>query len=183
MRALFMAVALLSSTLAFADEPGPIDVSKPAEPGAAKPPTDKQLDDAKAEVKWHKDQAKQIDKAVGAWEKDVDAKKFDKAAEVDADLKPLMRDQLGYLRDMGFVAAGDDLPAAGAPMMVGPEDKMDVLGAALIEVRTQTIEYAKPEGPQIQARRANLDMINKAAQSRYDRKEKQYDEMKEAAKG
>lgn len=194
MRALFTAVALLASPLALAEDgtaPATVgtapagDSTMPADDKKG-PPSDADLDKAKEELAWHKDQAKQIDKLIGKWEKYVDGEKFDKAKEVDAELKPLLRDQMGYLRDMGVANTGDDLPASkGAPAMVGGEDqsKMEQLRDAITEVRTQDIDYAKPDGQKVQTRRSNLELIDQAVQARYERKDKQYDEMKEKAKG
>ena len=79
---------------------------------------------------------------------------------------------------------GDDLPEAH-PIMVGNEEpsKMEALRDSLVEVRSQEIEYAKPDGQKIQTRKAALRAIDAAAEARLERKEQQYDEMKDAAKG
>lgn len=208
MRAIFTALALVASPLALAQDTGttgatgPSDVGTPTETaaptgtdatmdtGAAnKPkgkPTEADVDAAKEELKWHKDQAKQVSKLVGKWNKYVEAEKFDKAAEIDAEIKPLLREQMGYLRDMGVTNVGDDLPpASGSPMMVGEEEptKMETLRDHITELRTQEIEYAKPDGARVQARKAAYNALDQALQSRLERKEKQYDEMKDAVKG
>ncbi len=200
MRALFTVLALVASPLALAedtaapaastDPAGPTDVGTVAAPPAAdKPmgkPTEADLDAAEDELDWHADQAKQISKLVGKWNKYVDGDKMDKAAEIDAELKPLLRDQMGYLRDMGVTGVGDDLPPApSGPMMVGDDDvtKMETLRDHILELRTQAIEYAKPDGAKVQARKAAYNALDQAVQARVERKEAQYEKMKDAVKG
>lgn len=197
MRALFTVLALVASPLAFADDTaaGPSDVGTAAAPAATvdttadKPkgkPTEADVDAAKDELKWHKDQAKTVSKLVGKWNKYVESDKMDKAAEIDAELKPILRDQMGYLRDMGVTNVGEDLPPApSGPMMVGDEEssKMETLRDHIIELRTQEIEYAKPDGAKVQARKAAYNALDQAVQARYERKEAQYEKMKDAVKG
>jgi hypothetical protein len=148
-----------------------------------KAPTDKELDAAKAELDFHKDQMKAIDKIVKKWDKDADKEKWDKLPDLDADLKPYLRDQLGFVRDAGVETNAKDLPPAGVATVVTPDDKpkLEHVRDLALSLRDDPVDYGKgKEG--VAVRRAKLDELKTEIDARYERKDAAYDAMKDAAK-
>ena len=167
---------LFTVALSFA---APVFMAATATPAFAL--SEKKLEAMKEDVDYHKDRYKEIEKIASGVIKDLEKDKADDADEAHKVLKAFYKDELAGLRAKGIETVDDgDIPADPTRVDNEPEEipkeKLEELRDLCVDLKGMTpSEKPKPYTSKLEAYVATL-------LERYERKEKRYDEEKEASK-